>query len=125
MVDDKMPTPQRDKIWTEADRSAALQSYNVLDTPREEDFDELAQVASDICGTPIAVVNLVDTTRQFFKAEVGLGVRTTPLETAFCAHALLEDDVLVIPDASVDSRLHCNPLVTEAPHLRAYAGALL
>jgi len=71
------------------------------------------------------VVNLVDTTRQFFKAEVGLGVRTTPLETAFCAHALLEDDVLVIPDATKDSRLDCNPLVKQAPHLRAYAGALL
>lgn len=111
--------------WNEIERSEALHSYGILDTPREQDFDELAQVASDICGTPIAVVNLVDTTRQFFKAEVGLGVRSTPLETAFCAHALLAEDVLVIPDATKDSRLDCNPLVTEAPHLRAYAGALL
>lgn len=97
----------------------------MLDTPREDDFDQLAQVASDICGTPIGVVNLVDTTRQFFKAEVGLGVRSTPLETAFCSHALLEEDVLVIPDATKDARLDCNPLVTQDPHLRAYAGALL
>jgi PAS domain S-box-containing protein len=111
--------------WTEEERSFALHLYGMLDTPREADFDELATVASDVCGTPIAVVNLVDTTRQFFKAEVGLGVRSTPLETAFCAHALLVDDVLVIPDATKDSRLDCNPLVTEAPHLRAYAGALL
>lgn len=115
-------TPLR---WDEAERSAALHSYEMLDTPREADFDELAQVASGVCGTPIAVVNLVDTTRQFFKAEVGLGVRSTPLETAFCSHALLEEDVLVIPDATKDARLECNPLVTDAPHLRAYAGALL
>ncbi|MDO9415514.1 HWE histidine kinase domain-containing protein [Pararhizobium sp.] len=112
-------------LWAETDRSAALHAYDVLDTPREEDFDELARVASEICGTPIAVVNLVDTTRQFFKAEVGLGVRSTPLETAFCSHALLENDVLVIPDATKDTRLDCNPLVTQSPHLRAYAGALL
>lgn len=111
--------------WNEQLRSAALHSFDVLDTPREEDFDEVARIASDICGTPIAVVNLVDTTRQFFKAEVGLGVRTTPLESAFCAHTLLEDDILIIPDATKDSRLECNPLVTQAPHLRAYAGALL
>ena len=97
----------------------------MLDTPREADFDELAQVASEVCGTPIAVVNLVDTARQFFKAEVGLGVQLTPLETDFCAHTLLEEDILVIPDATKDSRLDCNPLVTQEPHLRAYSGALL
>ena len=115
----------RTPSWAESDRSAALHSFNILDTPREKDFDELAEIASEICGAPIAVVNLVDTTRQFFKAEVGLGVRSTPLETAYCSHALLVEDVLVIPDATKDSRLDCNPLVTSAPHLRAYAGALL
>lgn len=111
--------------WDEEERSAALQSYDVLDTPREEDFDDLARVASEICGAPIAVVNLVDTTRQFFKAEVGLGVRSTPLETAFCRHALLLEDTMVVPDATKDPRFDGNPLVTEAPHIRAYAGALL
>ncbi|MDP9840503.1 PAS domain S-box-containing protein [Neorhizobium huautlense] len=116
---------QPTRPWIESERSTALHAYGVLDTPREAEFDELAQVASDICGAPIAVVNLVDTTRQFFKAEVGLGVRSTPLESAICAHALLEEDVMVIPDATKDPRLECNPLVTEAPHLRAYAGALL
>lgn len=120
---------QQDNIanlpWTESERSSALHSYNVLDTPRESDFDDLARVASEICGAPIAVVNLVDTTRQFFKAEVGLSVRSTPLETAFCRHALLQEDVLVIPDATMDVRLRCNPLVTDAPHIRSYAGALL
>ncbi|MBD9388460.1 PAS domain-containing protein [Agrobacterium sp. AGB01] len=111
--------------WDEEQRSAALHSYDVLDTPREEDFDDLARVASEICGAPIAVVNLVDTTRQFFKAEVGLGVRSTPLETAFCRHALLLEDTMVVPDATKDPRFDCNPLVTDAPHIRAYAGALL
>jgi PAS domain S-box-containing protein len=111
--------------WTEPKRSAALRSYGILDTAREEDFDDLARIAAKVCGTPIGVVNLVDTDRQFFKAEIGLGVRSTPLETAFCRHALLCDDVLVIPDATKDARLECNPLVTGEPHLRAYAGALL
>lgn len=111
--------------WDEAERSAALHSYEVLDTPREDDFEDLARVASEVCGAPIAVVNLVDTTRQFFKAEVGLGVRSTPLETAFCRHALLLEDTMIVPDATKDPRFECNPLVTEAPHIRAYAGALL
>jgi PAS domain S-box-containing protein len=111
--------------WDEAARSAALRSYGMLDTPREHDFDELARVASEICGTPIAIVNLVDTDRQFFKAEVGIGVRSTPLEAAFCRHALLSEDVMIIPDATRDARFDCNPLVTESPYIRAYAGALL
>jgi PAS domain S-box-containing protein len=111
--------------WDEGRRSSALRSFGMLDTPREKDFDELAKMASRICDAPIAVVNLVDTSRQFFKAEVGLGVRTVPLENAFCRHALLEDDILVIPDATNDARLNCNPLVTGAPHIRSYAGALL
>lgn len=118
-------TDQTDLPWDEAERSAALQSYEILDTPVEADFDDLARVASTICGTPIAVVNLVDTDRQFFKAEVGLGVRSTPLETAFCRHALLLEDIMVVPDATKDPRFDCNPLVTESPHIRSYAGALL
>lgn len=111
--------------WDEKARSSALHSYDALDTPPEKDFDDIAKMASRICGAPIAVVNLVDTKRQFFKAEIGLGVRSTPLETAFCRHALLEDDILVIPDATKDHRLDCNPLVTGAPFIRSYAGALM
>lgn len=82
-------------------------------------------MASEVCGTPIAVVNLVDTRRQFFKAEVGLGVRETPLETSFCGHAILEDDILVVNDASKDPRFEGNPLVHSEGGLRFYAGALL
>jgi signal transduction histidine kinase/ActR/RegA family two-component response regulator len=106
-------------------RLEALRSYEVLDTPPERAFDEIAQLAAEICGAPIAVINFVDADRQFFKAEVGLGVRETPLATSFCVHALLEDDFLLVPDAAGDPRFDCNPLVTGEPELRFYAGALL
>lgn len=106
-------------------RLEALDRYNVLDTPRERDFDDIAELASEICGTPIAVVNLIGAGRQFFKAEVGLGVRETPLETSFCGHAILQDDFMLVPDATQDSRFVGNPLVTGEPGLRFYAGALL
>lgn len=109
----------------ESRRLAALASYDVLDTPAESDFDEVAQLAAQICETPIAVVNLIGEGRQFFKAEVGLGVRETPLETSFCARAILEDDFLIIPDATRDTRFDRNPLVTGEGGLRFYAGALL
>lgn len=106
-------------------RLAALASYAILDTPRERDFDEIVELASEICGTPIAVVNLIDAGRQFFKAEVGLGVRTTSMDSSFCAKAILEEEFLVVPDATRDPRFQCNPLVTGEPGLRFYAGALL
>lgn len=109
----------------ESRRSASLHAYELLDAPREQDFDDIAHMASRICGTPMAVVNLVDTHRQFFLAEVGLGVRETPLETSFCGHAILEDDVLVIPDAQRDPRFDGNPLIHGTPGLRFYAGAVL
>jgi two-component sensor histidine kinase len=109
----------------EGARLAALASYDILDTPREQDFDDVAELASEICGTPIAVVNLIGEGRQFFKAEVGLGVRETPLDSSFCAKAILEEEFLVIPDATKDPRFHGNPLVTGEPGLRFYAGALL
>nr|WP_257022346.1 PAS domain S-box protein [Pigmentiphaga litoralis] len=104
---------------------AALAYYQIVDTPREASFDELAELAADLCGAPIAVVNLIASHRQFFKAEVGLGVRETPLDNSFCIHALLEDEFLLVPDATQDARFACNPLVTGEPHLRFYAGALL
>ncbi len=109
----------------EARRLEALLHYDILDTPREDSFDEVARLAADICGTPIGVVNLIGDGRQFFKAEVGLGVRETPFDSSFCAEAILEDDFLLVPDATQDVRFDCNPLVTGDPHLRFYAGALL
>ena len=109
----------------EARRLGALDRYEILDTPRERDFDEMAELAAAICEVPIAAVNLISSDRQFFKAEVGLGVRETPLDSSFCAQAILEEDFLVVPDAAQDARFNCNPLVTGQPHLRFYAGALL
>lgn len=106
-------------------RLAALERYRVMDTAREGAFDDLAALAAEICGTPIAVVNLIASDRQWFKAEVGLGVDSTPLETSFCSTAILEEDFLLVPDATQDDRFACNPLVTTEPGLRFYAGALL
>ena len=109
----------------EARRLAALARYDAMDTPREPAFDEVAALAAKLCDAPIAVVNLIGDGRQFFKAEVGLGVRETPLESSFCAKAILEEDFLLVPDATKDPRFDCNPLVVGEPHLRFYAGALL
>lgn len=123
--DDKGAREPVKRPWDEAERLNALAAYDILDSPRERDFDDIALLASAICGTPIAVVNLIGDRRQFFKAEVGLGVRETPIESSFCAKAILEDEFLIVPDASRDPRFDCNPLVTGEPRLRFYAGALL
>lgn len=109
----------------QAERIAALRSYDILDTPREADFDDIVQLASRICETPISVVNLIDADRQWFKAEVGLGVRETPLDTSLCAHAILEREFMEIPDTLADCRMQDNALCTSDPGLRFYAGALL
>jgi PAS domain S-box-containing protein len=111
--------------WDESERLAALRDYGILDTAREAAFDDVVALIARICEAPIAVVNLIDSGRQWFKAEVGLGVRETPLATSFCAHALLNEDGLVVPDATKDARFDGNPLVHEAPGLRFYAGRLL
>lgn len=109
----------------QAARLSALRSYHILDTPREADFDELVELASAICQAPISVVNLIDADRQWFKAETGLGVRETPLDTSICAHAILEQDFVEIADTTLDARMVGNELVTSDPGLRFYAGALL
>ncbi|MEO5962352.1 MAG: GAF domain-containing sensor histidine kinase [Thermomonas sp.] len=106
-------------------RLEALRSYGILDTPVEGAFDDITRMAAHVCQVPIAVVNLIDEGRQWFKSEIGLGVRETPLETSICAHAILEEEFLEIPDTTLDERFRCNPLVTGSPGLRFYAGALL
>jgi two-component sensor histidine kinase len=113
------PHPQQEE------RLAALRAYGILDTEREADFDDIVQLASELCGTPISVVNLIDEHRQWFKAEVGLGVRETPIESSICAHAILGADLVEIRDTLVDPRMAGNPLVTGTPGLRFYAGVLL
>jgi PAS domain S-box-containing protein len=112
-------------VWDERARLAALDSYSILDTPPERAFDEVVRLAAQICDAPFAVVNLVAEERQFFKAEIGLGVRETPLDVSICAHALLRPGLFVVRDTTRDARFAGNPLVTGAPHLRFYAGALL
>lgn len=107
------------------ERIAALRGYDVLDTPKESDFDDIVELASLVCGTPISVINLIDTDRQWFKAEVGLGVRETPLDTSLCSHAILEKDFMEIPDTLLDCRMQDNQLCAGEPGLRFYAGALL
>ncbi|NNG22321.1 hybrid sensor histidine kinase/response regulator [Telluria aromaticivorans] len=107
------------------DRLAVLDTYGILDTPPERAFDDVALLLSQLLDAPIAAVNLIARTRQFFKAEIGLGTREMPLDDSICKFALLQHDVMVVPDTRLDSRFSCNPLVTGAPGLRFYAGALL
>ena len=106
-------------------RLDALRSYEILDTQPEPAFDRLAQLAAQICQTPLAAITLVDEKRQWFKAKVGFTEGETPREIAFCAWAVRQPDLFVVPDASKDERFATNPLVTHAPHIRFYAGAPL
>ncbi|MCW3059918.1 MAG: diguanylate cyclase [Capsulimonas sp.] len=116
---------QAPKPPNEAERLAALARYEILDASPEEEFEEITRLAARMCNAPIALISLVDHARQWFLSEVGLGVTETPLSMSMCAHAILEPDVLVIPDTRADSRFSDNPLVTGDPHVRFYAGALL
>jgi GAF domain-containing protein len=110
----------------EGDRLKALADYHIMDSAPEQAFDDLVVLASQICGCPIATVTLVDETRQWFKARIGVESTETPREQSFCAHALLEpENLMVVPDATRDKRFYDNPLVTKDPNIRFYAGAPL
>ena len=110
----------------EATRLRVLADYNIMDTLSEQAFDDFAKLASSICGTPIALITLLDEQRQWFKANYGLDVSETPRSQAFCAHAIMDpSDVMTVEDATVDQRFATNPLVTGDPNIRFYAGAPL
>ncbi len=107
----------------EADRLEALHSLAILDTPADRSFDAITEAAADCFGVPICLVSLIDAERQWFKARVGLDCQETPRDLAFCAHTVAADELLVVPDASSDSRFAGNPLVAGEPHIRFYAVA--
>lgn len=108
----------------EVARLQSLRDLRVLDTGPEEQFDALVKVASLVCGVPISLISLIDAERQWFKANIGLpGTSQTPRDLAFCAHAILGDTIFEVSDAALDPRFSGNPLVTDYPDIRFYAGA--
>src|ERR1043165_3876763 len=110
---------------TEARRLKVLWQYEILDTVPEEVFDDLTELAARICEAPIALISLIDEDRQWFKAKVGVSVNETSRDISFCAHAIKQTELFIIPDATQDLRFANNPLVTSDPKIRFYAGAPL
>jgi len=109
----------------EARRLKVLWQYDVLDTVPEEVFDDLTELAARICEAPIALISLIDEDRQWFKAKVGVTLNETSRDISFCSHAIKQQDLFIIPDATQDARFASNPLVTSDPKIRFYAGAPL
>jgi GAF domain-containing protein len=118
MIPDKNTSYERDRLKN-------LMSYDILDTDTEESFDDLTKLASAICGTPMALITLIDSDRQWFKSKVGLDGSETPRDVSFCTHAIGQHELFQIPDATKDQRFKNNPFVTGKPHIRFYAGAPL
>jgi GAF domain-containing protein len=109
----------------EAERLNALHQFEILDTKEEKVFDDLTRLAIYICKTPIALITLIDSDRQWFKSRVGVSQFETARDVSFCSHAILQTDSLVVPDTLQDERFKNNPLVVSEPHLRFYAGSPL
>jgi hypothetical protein len=106
-------------------RLEALATYDILDTPEEQAYDDLTLLASFVCDTPIALISVIDKDRQWFKSKHGTDVTETPRDLSFCAHAIVEPGTLVIPDTLEDHRFAFHPMVLEPPNIRFYAGAPL
>lgn len=112
-------------VADERARLAALAATGLVDSPEEERFDRIVRLASMATDSPIALISLLTSRRQWFKARVGLPPQQTPREWAFCSHAILQDRPFVVEDAVTDERFSGNPLVLADPHIRFYAGVPL
>ncbi|MDA1302620.1 MAG: GAF domain-containing protein [Proteobacteria bacterium] len=110
------------KVDAERERLRVLELYEVMDSASEEVFDNLTRLAATICEAPISLISLVDDRRQWFKSRVGLDATETPRDQAFCAHAIEDDSLMVVEDATLDRRFADNPLVRGDPNIRFYAG---
>ncbi|HEY0257067.1 MAG TPA: PAS domain S-box protein [Candidatus Methylacidiphilales bacterium] len=111
--------------WTEVDRLRVVEDYGIIDTPREDDYDDIARLAAQICEAPVSAVTIIAADKQWFKAEVGMGFRQTPLDVSICKYAILQRGLFLVPDATKDPRFSGNPLVSGKPYLRFYAGVPL
>ncbi len=116
----KAPLPPDEPL-----RLRTLQEYHILDTLPEQTYDDLTFLASLICGTPTALLTIVDEDRQWFKSRLGFDMSQTPRDQAFCSHAILTPDLMLIPNTTEDERFADNPLVVSGPAIRFYAGAPL
>lgn len=112
-------------VTNEPSRLDTLRLYDLLDTASEDAFDRLVKLAAVVCEKPISLVSLVDEKRQWFKARIGLDAQETERQHAFCSHAIEQDDVFIVEDTHTDPRFSNNPLVTDDPNIRFYAGAPL
>ena len=125
--DGRIPEPEMSAPLpnVESARVAALDRYAILDTEPEQTFDDLVVLAAHVCKAPIAMLSLVDDHRQWFKSKVGVEIRETPRDISFCAHAIEQRELFIVPDTRNDARFRENPMVLGEPHIRFYAGAPL